>query len=489
MLSRSSRIQRKYTISMVDKFFKLDGPGNKFYDLAYQPFWPPTEEAPVLGSAQALAEMDSSPTTTVLPNGVRVITQPSAVPGQVHVNLLLGVGSRDETPETSGSLHSMQITRYKSSLVTNETVNYGMVQMSGGSYDMSFDREVLSARTSCLEHDVVDIFSMMADCVLEPRSLLAANVALEKLPHSHKRVRASQAHHDLDDLVMSNVFGREGLGNKLLGEQSNIKNLNAFALQKFQAQTFAPEKIIVSALGVQNHYEFLELVDLKIGDLQHFGSEKSPRAASVFRENRVAIPEQANAVNVVLCWEGAAWDSPDLLSLQLMDALLGGVEGGFLEGLIAPEGELYPSFFLKEPAVNAVEAFSQHFSDAGVFGVRLNAQAQDAPQALKRLVEAVKATITGLTEDQFTRAKQRLRLRVLRALDNPPTRAEEMSRNTLSLGKVVFTDFLAGLEALDRKAFAEKALGVLRGKLNVTAVGGNAENTPELSALKALLAK
>lgn len=487
MLSKSVQLRRFYTIGVIDKFFKLDGPGNKHYDLAYQRLWPPTEEAPELSSAQILSQNDTSPVVSTLSNGVRVITQPSNVPGQVHMNLFLGVGSRDETPETSGSLHSIQLTRYKSSLVTNETVNYGMVQMSGGSYDLSFDREVLSAKASCLDHDVVDIFSMMTDCVLEPRSLLAANVALEKLPQAHKRVRAANKHHDLDDMVMSNVYGFQGLGNKLLGDEANIKSLNAFTLQKFQIQNFSTDKMVVSAIGVNNHYEFLELVDMKMGDLQYLGTDKNPRVSSQFIENRVAIPENSNAINVVICWEGVAWDSPHLLTLQLMDTMLGGVEASHFEAIMAPDGELYRQFYLKEPAVNGVEAFSQHFSDSGVFGLRMNAQAQIAPDALSRLLQTTKTMLTNPSQDQFNRAKQRLRMRVLRALDNPPTRVEEMSRNMLSLDKVVFTDFLDSLDKLSQGDFAKQAQAILKGKMNVTAVGGNAEGIPELSELKKLV--
>lgn len=488
MLSRSVQLRRRYTIGLIDKVLKRDGPQTKFYDLAYQPFWPPTEEAPELASAKVLSENDTSPVISTLPNGVRVITQPTNVPGQIHMNLLLGVGSRDETTETSGSLHSIQLTRYKSSLITNETVNYGMVQMSGGSYDLTFDREVLSAKASCLDHDVVDIFSMMSDCVLEPRSLLAANVALEKLPFSHKRIRSANKHHDLDDTVMSSIYGFQGLGNKLLGDETNIKQLNAFTLQRFQIQNFSTDKMVVSAIGVQNHHEFLELVDMKMGDLQYLGSEKNSRVASQFTENRLVMPQKANAVDVVLCWEGVSWDSPDLLTLQLMDTLLGGVEASHFEAVMAPDGELYSNFYLKEPAVNGVEAFSQHYSDSGVFGLRMNAQAQEAPDALSRLLQTTKTMLTNPSQDQFTRAKQRLRMRVLRALDNPPTRAEEMSRNMLSLDKVAFADFLGTLENLSLKDFSKQAQKVLRGKLNVTAVGGNAERIPELSELKKLVA-
>jgi len=43
------------------------------------------------------------------------------------MGLLVNMGTRDETPETSGSLLSIKNTYLKSVINTNETVNYGMV--------------------------------------------------------------------------------------------------------------------------------------------------------------------------------------------------------------------------------------------------------------------------------------------------------------------------------------------------------------------------
>jgi len=58
--------------------------------------------------------------------------------------------------------------------------------MSGGSFEMEFDQENTYFKANCLAHDVVDIFSMMSDCALEPRSVVAAAVAIEKNKGTHK---------------------------------------------------------------------------------------------------------------------------------------------------------------------------------------------------------------------------------------------------------------------------------------------------------------
>ncbi len=52
---------------------------------------------------------------------------------------MIDVGTRDETHETSGACLAIKNTYLKTLKHTNETINYGMIQMSGGKMEMTFD--------------------------------------------------------------------------------------------------------------------------------------------------------------------------------------------------------------------------------------------------------------------------------------------------------------------------------------------------------------
>ena len=74
------------------------------------------------------------------------------------MGFLIDVGSRDETHETSGSLLAIKNTYLKTLKHTNETVNYGMIQMSGGALQMEYDHEHTYFGGNCVEFDVIDMF-------------------------------------------------------------------------------------------------------------------------------------------------------------------------------------------------------------------------------------------------------------------------------------------------------------------------------------------
>lgn len=50
---------------------------------------------------------------------------------------------------------------------------------------MDYDQERMYYKGHCIEYDVIDMFQMMVDIALEPRSVLAANVARAKNQKSH----------------------------------------------------------------------------------------------------------------------------------------------------------------------------------------------------------------------------------------------------------------------------------------------------------------
>lgn len=108
------------------------------------------------------------------------MTESVTVPSTVQLGILVNVGSRDEDAETSGALFSLKNTYLKTAINTNETVNYGVFQMSGGDSGVDIDRESIYYKGSCLSHDVIDVFGVLADCAFEPRNVVAASVGQHK---------------------------------------------------------------------------------------------------------------------------------------------------------------------------------------------------------------------------------------------------------------------------------------------------------------------
>ena len=146
----------------------------------------------------------------------------------------MDVGTRDETSETSGSLLALKNTYLKTLKHTNETLNYGMIQMSGGSMTMDYDQERTYYKGQCIEYDTIDMFQMMVDIALEPKSVLAGNVARSKNAKSHdlyKHLAKYDPFANRQELLLRTAYGYNTLGMPRLGLENNLDNIDARMLQ------------------------------------------------------------------------------------------------------------------------------------------------------------------------------------------------------------------------------------------------------------------
>jgi predicted Zn-dependent peptidase len=128
-----------------------------------------------------------------------------------------------------------------------------MIQMSGGDFDMSFDQENTYFKGYCHEYDVIDMFQMMVDCALEPRSVLAANVARSKNKKSHDLTnhltKFDPSSRNMEYL-MRTAYGYDTLGMPAEGMESNVDNIDAKMLQNFIMDNVTPQKCFLVGSGV-----------------------------------------------------------------------------------------------------------------------------------------------------------------------------------------------------------------------------------------------
>merc|ERR1719230_1321560 len=175
-------------------------------------------------------ELQAEYDVTNLNNGFTVLTETSTFPSAVNMGFLMDVGTRDETAETSGAMLALKNTYLKTLKHTNETMNYNVIQMSGGYLDMDYDQERTYFRGQCIEYDTIDMFQVMVDIALEPRSVLAANVARSKNAKSHdlfNHLAKFDPFASQQDLLKRTAFGYNTLGMPRLGTTKNIDNIDA----------------------------------------------------------------------------------------------------------------------------------------------------------------------------------------------------------------------------------------------------------------------
>jgi len=247
---------------------------------------------------------------TELSNGFTVLTESQIFPSTINMGFLINVGSRDETNETSGALLALKNTYLKTLKHTNETINYGIIQMSGGDMQMDYDQESMYFKGHCIEYDTIDMFQMMVDIALEPRSVLAANVAKSKNAKSH-----DLANHMMNfdpnaqdaELLLRTAFGFNSLGMPLMGTSGNLGNIDARMLQQFIMDNITPKKCLIVASGIKNHNEYVELVRERLGEVLSVPEHAYVREQSSYIGGEYRTWTESPQTSIQIAFESAAW--------------------------------------------------------------------------------------------------------------------------------------------------------------------------------------
>ena len=394
------------------------------------------------------------------------------------------MGTRDETEETSGACLALKNTYLKTLKHTNETINYGMIQMSGGDMQMNYDQESIYFNGNCIEYDTIDMFQMMVDIALEPRSVLAANVAKSKNALSHdlaKHLGKYDPHMNDSELLLRTAFGYNTLGMPHLGTASNIGNIDARMLQQFIMDNITPKKCLIVASGVQNHDEYVELVKERLSDVLRVPEHKYERRAAEYIGGEYRTWTETPATSIQVAFESVPWNSNDLANYAIMRQLLGASAG--LGGHGRADRIIRNNAF-----VDSVSTISSHFSDSGLFGVNISGAGSHSADLLKVAIEQLDSLRQPIDEAELARAKNHFLMDFYSNIENSGDRLEEVARNYMSNGRLTLFDTAAAVQNVTSSSINAAATKLLAGKPTMVVTGGNINLVPTMTDVQRQLA-
>jgi len=374
---------------------------------------------------------------TTLTNGFTILTESTRFPGPVNMGIMLNVGTRDETPDTSGACLALKNVYLKTLKHTNETINYGMAQMTGGHIRMDYDQETMYFNGSCIEYDVSDIFQVLVDIAYEPKSTLAANVAKAKNRKSHELSKYLAKYDPFaytEDLLLRTAYGYNTLGNPLLGLEHNTDYINQTTLQDFVLNNVTPGRSLIVANGVNNHNEFVQIAKERLQEFLPVPEQNYQRTASSYIGGEVRNWTETPNTSITLGFEGASWTSQNQPALQVAAAILGCSQQGYVHRHVSSISHRSLNIVNQNSFVDSSHGFNHHFTDSGLFGLTVTGSGSHSRELMDVALGQLSSLKNHINDEELHRAKNILKMNVLRTLENPTVRLEEVARNYLVYG-------------------------------------------------------
>ena len=388
---------------------------------------------------------------SVLPSGVRVLTE--QVPGaqSVSVSFSVAVGSRDETNNHFGSTHFLEHLLFKGTKKRTALDIAVAFDSVGGSSNASTGKEHTSyyarVQDKALPIAVDVIADMLTSSLIDPTEFENERpVILEELA-----MNDDDPHDVVHEEFSTAVLGDHPLGRPIGGTQETISAVSRDAVWEHYQQNYRPQDLVVAAAGSVDHQDLVKLVEQGLiaagWDLSISAEPVARRLlhpAKISRGVKVkVINRPISQVNILVGSEGLSVDDPRRHAMGILNTVLGG----------GMSSRLFQEIREKRGLAYSVYSFNQGYSDAATFGLYAGCSAAKAVEVTSLMLEELdKVASHGITKAELELAQGNISGSLALKFE---TNQARMSR--LATAEIVSGEFMDLDESLAR--FEQVSLG------------------------------
>lgn len=418
-----------------------------------------------------IASGESLVRRTVLPSGVRILSE--QVPGarSSTIGYWVAVGSRDELPETYGSTHFLEHLLFKGTATRTALDIAVSFDSVGGEHNAMTAKEYTCYYAKVQDRDLpmaIDVIAdMLTSSLLDPIEFeVERGVILEEL---------AMADDDPADVTGERFFeavlGDHPLGRPIGGNAETITSVARSAVWNHYRANYRAQDLVITVAGAVDHDELVAAVTtaLQRGDW-NLDREALPVAR---RNGRGGLIERGSALtvvqrpieqaNVLLGVAGLSATDPRRATLTVLNSILGG----------GMSSRLFQEIREKRGLAYSVYSFSPSYSDAGLFGIYAGCSPAKVGQVAELMLSEFRRLASGgVTAEERRRAVGQLSGTSALALEDSDTRMSRLGRSEITLGEFIDLDeSLRRIDLVTPDGVRELAEELVGRPLSIAAVG------------------
>ena len=365
---------------------------------------------------------------TVVPGGLRVVTE--HVPGvrSAAVGVFVQVGSRDEAAHLSGASHFLEHLLFKGTPTRSAMDISTAFDEVGGEFNAYTAREYTCYHARVLDEDLPMALEVLGDM------LTSSLIATDDVEAEREVILDEIAMHDDDpDDVVHNLFAETAwagtpLALPIAGTADSIRALTRDQVDGYYREHYRAGSMVLAVAGNVEHDDVVRRATAAFagqGFLDSEATPRGPRIAEVPRDlahGEVFATRPFEQVNLVLGVQGLTRSDPRRLTLNVLNAGLGG----------GSSSRLFQEVREKRGLAYSVYSFGLGYSDAGMVGVAAGSLPGKADELLRVVREQVALVARhGLDDDEVERGKGQARGGLVLALEDTGSRMTRLGEAEL----------------------------------------------------------
>lgn len=375
---------------------------------------------------------------TVLPSGLRVVTDPMSTVESASLGVWVDAGTRHEPPAINGISHLLEHMAFKGTERRSARAIAEEMDAVGGHLNAYTARDHTAYYAKVLKEDSALALDIIADILqnstMDPEELAREqDVVVQEI---------GQANDTPDDIIFDHfqaiAYPGQPLGRPVLGTEDLVRGMGRDTILGYMREHYSAPRMVLAGAGHINHDRLVAEAEKAFAGLSTQPDVSPEGAAYVggdFREER-----DIEQVNLVLGFDGVSYQDPDYYAASVLSTLLGG----------GMSSRLFQEVREKRGLVYSIYSFTSSYGDGGLFGIYAGTGEDEVAELIPVMCDEVVKVTAGVSADELQRARAQLKASILMSLESTSSRCEQLARQILIYGRPVTTEeVVAKVEAID----------------------------------------
>ena len=384
---------------------------------------------------------------TVLPSGLRIVTEEVPSVRSAAIGIWVNVGSRDETPAVAGASHFLEHLLFKGTTRRSALEISATIEAVGGEMNAFTSKEYTCFYARVIDTDLPMAIDVVSDLITS--SIVSAldvdaerKVVLEEIA-----MRDDDPSDLVHDLYAETYYGDTTLGRPILGTIKSIKEMSRSSVFNYYKKKYLPQDLVVAVAGNIKHKRVVAMVEEALSRDNFLDVKGAPQ----IRPNTPVKTKPMHSVGLLTRkteqahmfygMEGVARADDRRFAMGVLASALGG----------GMSSRLFQEIREKRGLAYSVYAYAQQFAGSGQIGFYAGCNPTKAIEVVE-IIREILADVTenGMSHEEIERAKGAVRGSLVLSQEDSGSRMSRIGKNEIVYGQVMgFDDILKAISRVN----------------------------------------
>ena len=366
-----------------------------------------------------------------LPNGLRVLCEQLPHLRSVSMGVWVKAGSILEREHENGLSHLIEHMAFKGTSRRSAKQIAQEMDAVGGYLNAATSKLCTCYYAKVIDENLPLAADILSDIVrfpaIDPKELdKERNVVLEEISMT------DDSPEDVAyDLIASAIFGKQPLGQTILGPRELIASYTREDILAFRARHYSPMNTCVAIAGNFDLNQVKDLMAQRFGDWTGGAGEIFPVNAVNQRPQTLTADKDTEQAHICLGYRGKPLGDADAYPMAVFNSILGGGMSSRLFQRIREESAMAYSVYSAPSA----------YPHCGDFTIYAAVSPRNVKAVLAQIDEETSLLVReGATQEEFNMAKAQLKGGFILGQESAYNRMNSMGSNMALMNRVITTD-------------------------------------------------